>query len=100
MLPYDDGRGPALFVGGTFSSIGGVPAISVARWGRPPCRANCDGSLGPTGCAALNVTDFTCFLNLVAAGDARANCDGGGTPPTLNVSDFICFLNSFAAGCS
>ncbi|MBK7644083.1 MAG: hypothetical protein IPJ19_13705 [Planctomycetes bacterium] len=29
---FDEGSGPALFAGGQFSSLGGVPASSVARW--------------------------------------------------------------------
>ena len=29
---FDDGTGPALYVGGSFSSAGGVPAANIARW--------------------------------------------------------------------
>src|SRR6185503_15994693 len=29
---YDDGGGPALYVGGTFTSAGGVAAKGIARW--------------------------------------------------------------------
>src|SRR5690606_19509862 len=29
---YDDGAGPALYVGGHFTHAGGVPAGSIARW--------------------------------------------------------------------
>lgn len=29
---FDDGSGPALYAGGIFSSIDGVPAIGIARW--------------------------------------------------------------------
>jgi hypothetical protein len=61
------------------------------------CYANCD--LGTTA-PCLNVSDFGCFLNAFAAGDAYANCDNSTTPPVLNISDFACFLNAFAAGCS
>lgn len=32
MIVWDDGRGPALYVSGAFSSIGGVAAASIARW--------------------------------------------------------------------
>jgi hypothetical protein len=47
----------------------------------------------------LNVNDFTCFINLVAAGHPYGNCDGSAnTVPTVN--DFQCFMNKFAAGCS
>ena len=60
------------------------------------CYANCDAS---TTAPALNVLDFSCFLNRFAAGDTYANCDGSTTPPVLNVLDFACFLNGFASGC-
>ena len=33
MAVFDDGSGPALFVGGLFSSAGGVLAQNVAKWG-------------------------------------------------------------------
>lgn len=32
LVVHDDGLGPALYAGGLFSSIGGVPAVSLARW--------------------------------------------------------------------
>jgi hypothetical protein len=60
------------------------------------CYANCDGS---TAAPALNVADFTCFLQRFAAGDAYANCDNSTATPTLNVADFTCFLQKYAAGC-
>jgi hypothetical protein len=67
-----------------------------ARGAYEPCDTNCDGSaLAPI----LNVADFTCFLQLFAAGDAYANCDNSTLPPVLNVADFTCFLQRFAAGC-
>jgi hypothetical protein len=62
-----------------------------------PCGyANCDESAAPP---ALNISDFSCFLNRFAAGDPWANCDGSTVPPILTVADFSCFLNAFAAGC-
>jgi hypothetical protein len=61
-----------------------------------PCYANCDHSTVPP---ILNVNDFTCFLNLYAAGDVYANCDSSTAPPVLNVNDFSCFLNKYATGC-
>lgn len=32
LAPFDDGTGPALYVGGSFTSAGGIPAQSIARW--------------------------------------------------------------------
>jgi hypothetical protein len=64
--------------------------------GVPDCYANCDGSeIAPV----LNVSDFTCYMNLYAAGRFEANCDQSTTPPILNVSDFICFQQRYAQGC-
>ena len=60
------------------------------------CYPNCDQSTAPP---ALNVADFTCFLQKFAAADPWANCDNSTQPPTLNVADFTCFLQKFAAGC-
>ncbi|MFN0134441.1 MAG: GC-type dockerin domain-anchored protein [Phycisphaerales bacterium] len=100
MLAFDDdGSGPlppAFYLGGEFTSAGGLGALNFARWACSPCYANCDGS---TAAPILNVNDFTCFLNKFAAGDPTANCDGSTSAPTLNVNDFTCFLNAFAAGC-
>jgi hypothetical protein len=62
----------------------------------PACRPNCDGS---STAPILNVGDFTCFLQLFAAGDPYANCDQSTLQPVLNVADFTCFLQGFAAGC-
>jgi hypothetical protein len=63
---------------------------------RTPCYVNCDAS---TGAPALNVADFTCFLERYAAGEPYANCDGSTAGPTLNVADFSCFLTKYALGC-
>jgi hypothetical protein len=69
------------------------------------CYANCDGSSAPP---ALNVNDFTCFLNRFSTAVALpaaqqitdyANCDGSTMAPVLNVNDFICYQAKFAAGC-
>jgi hypothetical protein len=57
--------------------------------------SNCDGSRVPP---ILNVQDFSCFVQKIAAADPYANCDGSTTPPVLNVQDFTCFLQKFAAG--
>lgn len=32
MTTFDDGTGPALYAGGSFSTAGGVPALRVAKW--------------------------------------------------------------------
>jgi hypothetical protein len=97
---YDSGSGPGLYFGGTFSALNGVSANNIARWGRPMCPANCDGSFNAAGCPTLNVNDFNCMINRFANGDQRANCDGSTVNPVLTCNDFMCFMNKFAAGCS
>ena len=77
---------PALLVGDL------RPLAGIAR----VCIGNCDGS---TTAPALNVNDFTCFLNDFASGSLAANCDSSTSPPILNVNDFACFINAFASGC-
>jgi hypothetical protein len=77
------------------------PAVYVAAFrvevnGPPVCYANCDGS---TTSPALNVADFTCFLQYFYLGRPYANCDGSTAMPVLNVGDFTCFLQKFAQGC-
>jgi hypothetical protein len=63
----------------------------------PACYPNCDGSTSPP---AVNVADFTCFLQKFAAQSPYTNCDASTTPPIFNVADYTCFLQRFAAGCS
>src|SRR5215207_5437996 len=41
---FDDGSGPALYAGGFFTSAGGIPAASIARWNGTSWSA-----LGPPG---------------------------------------------------
>ena len=43
---YDDGRGPALYAGGTFATVGGVVVNSVARWDGHSWSSVGDGVLG------------------------------------------------------
>jgi hypothetical protein len=76
--------------------IRGYGLINAAGTLAADCYANCDNSTLPP---ALNVNDFTCFLNQFAAGSQYANCDNSTLEPTLNVNDFSCFLNRFAASC-
>jgi probable HAF family extracellular repeat protein len=88
--------------GATITGIGTNPDGNGEGWiahlpRASSCYANCDNSTTPP---ILNILDFSCFLNLFAAGDPAANCDNSTTPPVLNVLDFTCFLNRFAAGCS
>lgn len=84
---------PAEHEGPEFANIANP---EIAPNGIPDCYANCDGS---TVAPVLNVNDFSCYLNLFAAGRIEANCDESTVAPVLNVNDFTCFLNKFAQGC-
>jgi len=44
MTVFDDGTGPALYVGGDFKSIGGVEAYGVGRWDGQRWAAECAGA--------------------------------------------------------
>ncbi|MFH1745882.1 MAG: hypothetical protein ABIG44_02445 [Planctomycetota bacterium] len=48
---YDDGRGPALYAGGLFTSAGGVDALHIARWDGQSW-SDVGGGLGPIAMAA------------------------------------------------
>jgi hypothetical protein len=85
--------GGDLYVGGSFTAAGGIPAGNLARLVVVPCYANCDASPAPM---ALNVNDFVCFLARFAAQDPYADCNHDSA---FNVNDFVCFQSAFAAGC-
>jgi trimeric autotransporter adhesin len=91
MTTFDDGTGPALYVGGEFKEAGGVPANCIARWRcERVCYPDCDGS------GSLDFFDFLCFQNAFLANDPYADCDRDGT---LTFFDFLCSQNEFLAGC-
>jgi hypothetical protein len=52
---FDDGTGPALYVGGLFTMAGNVPANYIARWGGSQWSALGSGTNGPS------VTSLTVF---------------------------------------
>ncbi|MEX2219348.1 MAG: hypothetical protein WD749_11405 [Phycisphaerales bacterium] len=94
-------RGPAAGAGrapaGAAGDLGGrcyrtPPSIGAHE----ACYPNCDQSAAPP---ALNIADFSCFLQRFAGAEAYANCDRSATPPVLNIHDFSCFLTQYAAGC-
>lgn len=80
----------ALYLGGEFNDIAGVPSEGIARYGCPPCPAdfNHDGT--------LNTRDFIAFLAAWAAGDARADFNEDGD---IDTQDFTAYLNAWTAGC-
>jgi trimeric autotransporter adhesin len=92
MTIFDDGSGPALYVGGSFDEAGGIPALDVARWRceTPNCYPDCDLN------GTLDFFDFLCFQNAFLAQDPYADCTGDGY---FDFFDFLCFQNEFLGGC-
>jgi hypothetical protein len=79
-----------LYAGGQFGTAGGEPALNIARWGCPPCPADCDGS------GTLDLFDFLCFVNRYNAGDRFGDCTDEGA---FDFFDFVCFISLFNEGC-
>lgn len=67
---FDDGDGPALYAGGSFTSAGGVKASSIARWN--------GSSWSPLGTGATNGVDGKVYaLTVFDDGDGPALYAGG-----------------------
>lgn len=73
---FDEGKGPALYVGGSFSSAAGTPASNIARWdGTAWSAVASGGSLGLSGTVeALIEHDFGEGPRLVAGGGFGGRC--------------------------
>jgi hypothetical protein len=106
-LTFSVVQGQTYFI--RIGGVGGQRGAYVLNVGAcipaPACYANCDQS---TTAPALNVEDFTCFINRFAVAQGLphaqqvshyANCDNSTTAPVLNVEDFTCFINRYAMGC-
>ena len=61
---YDDGRGPSLFVSGSFTRAGAGQVCLLAQW--VGCTDQCYPDCINDG--RLNIRDFSCFLDAFAAG--------------------------------
>ena len=92
-----DSLGAEHFVSASKSGPYEIAWFQIAIRDTTVCYANCDGSTSPP---ALNVGDFTCFLQAYAIGDPYANCDHSTIAPVINAGDFTCFLQKYAIGCS
>ena len=125
LASHDDGSGPALYAGGSFTTIGGTPAAHIARlqggvWTplgagllpASPASVVSLSSIDPDGTGpapvALYVGGRFAFAGAIPSGNLAiwngcaaacyANCDGSAAPPVLNINDFVCFQSRFAAG--
>jgi hypothetical protein len=71
MTVYDDGRGPALYVGGSFTWAGGERALNIARW---------DGTQwDPVGNGLDSSVDILCVFDEDGPGPKRPALFAGGT---------------------
>jgi hypothetical protein len=117
MEAFDDGRGMALYIGGSFQSFSGVPARNIVRWNGTnfePLGAGTVGEVsevhalldqrGPalhlssgimTGAGAGTLQQQGVLW--IGCPNCYANCDSSTRAPVLNVADFICFINKYAA---
>jgi hypothetical protein len=120
---FDDGRGPALYVGGYISLAGGgVPIQQMARFNGQVWDNLLGGSAGGFPYQFVPFNDgrgpslFAIgYFNTVGSGASNAasgvaqlvgcqsqcyaDCDNSGsTSPRLNVDDFTCFINRYAFG--
>jgi hypothetical protein len=115
---FDDGFGPALFVGGNFPLVNGMPIKNITKFQNGtwhPIGSGVVGELmnlvglndvrGPSLFALSTAGGMTGAGGGTVSGTAQwvgcpncyANCDLSTQAPTLNVADFICFINKYAA---
>lgn len=64
---FDDGSGPALYVGGEFTQAGGIAASNIAKWDGASWSALGGGTNGPV--RALHVVEHDGVAMLAVAGD-------------------------------
>jgi hypothetical protein len=97
LTEFDDGTGdgPALYVGGQFTTAGGVTAINIARWSRPvdnPCPADF------TGDGVLDLADIVAFVTAFGAQNPVA--DFAEPFGVFDIADLTAFVAAFLAGCN
>jgi hypothetical protein len=91
---FDDGSGPAIYAGGSFTKAGGRPAQSIARWGSPCPPKTCPVDINGNG--VVDFFDIAAFLLFYQIQDPIADWTGDGL---FNFFDFAGYLNAFQDGC-
>lgn len=117
---FDDGRGPAIYVAGSFNDVNGVPAKHIARWDGRTWEPLGPGLLAGFGSTAVHMGtindasghSLVIAGNVVYAGggsqgkwllkwvgcpNCYADCDLSGGSPRLTANDFLCFITKYAA---
>ena len=69
LAAFDDGSGPALFVGGVFNSVNGKPIIGLAKWDGATWSSGNAGLVEYNGIRTLRVLDDGSGPTLFAGGD-------------------------------
>lgn len=96
LFPFDDAStlGSALYVGGGFTSAGGVAASRIVAWASPDCTGdvNCDG--------AIDLGDFAILAVNFGAGPgattAQGDLNGDGF---VDLADFAILAVNFGGSC-
>ena len=90
-LVHDDGSGPALYVAGRYSTIGGVDAGGIARL--QPCPTDVDGDVDGNG--TVDLDDLLSVLSAWGDCPPKAPCpadlDGSGD---VTIDDLLVVLNN------
>lgn len=101
MKVHDDGSGPALFVGGTFTGAGGAGAGLIAKWqgcatGLVP---NCPGDINGDG--LVNLDDFIILASNFGAGPGATLAQGDlNNDGFVDLADFNILAINFGTNCS
>jgi hypothetical protein len=90
LASFDDGSGPALYIGGSFDAVNGVPASNVARWRGPAEGWSAVGEGLSGSINVLHVHDDGSVTRLIAGGSSQfgspAQWDGSAWTPVGNLS--------------
>ena len=93
MMAFDDDTGPALYIGGHFTTAGGVTVNHIARW-------SCPASCGPAdldGDGVLGQADIVLFVTAFMNHDPIA--DFAEPYGVFDMADINAFVAAFVAGC-
>lgn len=99
MKVHDDGSGPALFVGGTFTSAGGAGAGMVAKWqGCPTPPVLCPGDIDQN--FIVDIADFDILATNYGMGPNATQSDGDlNGDGFVNLADFNLLAVNFGRAC-
>ena len=111
MEVFDDGSGPALYVAGEMTSMGGVAVSNLAKWDGRSWSAPASGGLDDIVFDLTSIDgdlyaggDFATAGGIAADQIARMACDGSACYADLDgdgeltIFDFLAFQNAFDAG--